>query len=330
MGETRQDARPLRVAFVGAGKVGCSLARFLAGARAGDVASAEEGQPAGGPGRGAATRSGVPVGSPAPDPAPCEVVGFFSRTPEHALEAAEFAGGVAFGSAADAACAADVLVVTTPDAQIAPAWERVADAARAGELSLAGKVVAHCSGALPASMLTGAHELGARACSVHPLYAMSSRFGCWQELAHAWFSLEGDEGACALMERLLAARGARCGRVRSEEKARYHAAAVMASNLVAGLYARAAAELKRAGWPTGQAEAALAPLFEGNARHVARDGVGRALTGPAARGDEATIARHLDVLEGSDREIYRLLTNAVRQVARRGRDQADPSERKDS
>lgn len=306
MGETRQDARPLRVAFVGAGKVGCSLARFLAGARAGDV------------------------GSPASDPAPCEVVGFFSRTPEHALEAAEFAGGVAFGSAADAACAADVLVVTTPDAQIAPAWERVADAARAGELSLAGKVVAHCSGALPASVLTGAHGLGARACSVHPLYAVSSRFGCWQELAHAWFSLEGDEGACALMERLLAARGARCGRVRSEEKARYHAAAVMASNLVAGLYARAAAELERAGWPTGQAEAALAPLFEGNARHVARDGVARALTGPAARGDEATIARHLDVLEGSDREIYRLLTDTVRQVARRGRDQADPSGRKDS
>ena len=289
---------PLRIAFVGAGKVGCSLARYLT-------------DKAGG------TGSHVPPGAAAGSDVEPSVTlaGFASSRRGAAEEAAAFAGGIVFAGPVQAARAADVLFITTPDGQIGAVWEELAEAARAGRVDLAGKIVAHCSGALPSSVLAGAAELGALPCSLHPLYAVSSRFECWRELARCWFALEGDQRACAALAGILAARGNRCARIAAAQKTRYHAAAVMASNLVVGLYARAAAELARCGLAYADAEAALAPLFIGNAEHIAHDGVAAALTGPAARGDTATIEAHLACLDGDDAEIYRALTRVLYDIA---------------
>ena len=267
----------VNIAFVGAGKVGCSLARHLAESEA------------------------------------VRLAGFFSRRIESAQEAAAFASGVAFGSLADAAAAADLVFVTTTDAAIAGA---------AGELvgcgvGLAGKIVAHCSGATGSEALAACREAGACVASCHPLYAVSSRFDSWQELGRAWFTLEGDDVACNVLEALLVSRGNHVTRIDAAEKPRYHAAAVMASNLVVALYDMAAEELARCGFERTDAEAALASLFLGNAEHVAADGVAASLTGPAARGDEATIERHLACLDGSNRAVYELLTQRCREIAAR-------------
>ena len=155
--------------------------------------------------------------------------------------------------------------------------------------------------------------------SCHPLYAVSSRFQSWQELGRAWFTLEGDDAAVTALETLLDSLGARHARIDAAQKARYHASAVMASNLVVGLYDMAADELSRCGLARADAEAALAALFLGNAEHIATDGVAASLTGPAARGDEATIGRHLACLDGDDRAVYELLTARCRLIAERGR-----------
>ena len=267
----------VNIAFVGAGKVGCSLARHLAESEA------------------------------------VRLAGFFSRRIESAREAAAFADGVAFGSLADAAAAADLVFVTTTDAAIASV---------AGELvgcgvGLAGKIVAHCSGATGSEALAACREAGAYVASCHPLYAVSSRFDSWQELGRAWFTLEGDDVACKMLNALLESRGNHVARIDAAEKPRYHAAAVMASNLVVALYDMAAEELARCGFERTDAEAALASLFLGNAEHVATDGVAVSLTGPAARGDEATIERHLACLGGSNRAVYELLTQRCREIAAR-------------
>ena len=78
------------------------------------------------------------------------------------------------------------------------------------------------------------------------------------------------------------------------EKVRYHAAAVLASNQVIALYQRAC-----------------------DAEHVAQDGVIASLTGPAERGDTATIQKHLDCLDGSTREVYALLNDTLLEIAAR-------------
>ena len=246
-----------------------------------------------------------------------DVVGFCSRDEAHAHEAVEFAGGTVFASPVEAARAANLLLVTTPDTSIAGVWDKLERAARAGELSLRDKLVVHCSGALASSVFAGARELGAHVCSAHPFYAVSSRFDCWRELGRASFTLEGDDWAVDLMAGLLRARGNKVSRIAAGAKTRYHAAAVMASNLVVGLYDMAAGELVRCGFDRAEAEAALAPLFLGNAEHIAKDGVEASLTGPAVRGDHTTIDAHLSCLEGRDRQAYQLLTEQLVDIVRR-------------
>ncbi len=275
-----------RVSFIGAGKVGCSMARYLAA----DPLSGES---------------------------DVELAGFFSASADSARAAAAFAGGRAFASAKEAAQAADLVFVTTPDARIADVARQLAAATDAGSLDPAGKVFAHCSGALASDALSPLRERGAATCSAHPLYAVSSRFDCWQELSQAWFTLEGDDKAVQLLQRLLAARGNHVARIPAEQKTRYHAAAVMASNLVVGLYDMAASELATCGFDPADAQTALAALFLGNARHIAEDGVEDSLTGPAARGDKSTVDAHLSCLSGDSREVYRLLTEVLYRIASR-------------
>ena len=74
----------VRVSFIGAGKVGCSLARYLAA-------------------------------DPARGQKDVELAGFFSASAESARAAADFAGGRAFASAEEAVRAADLVFVTTPE-----------------------------------------------------------------------------------------------------------------------------------------------------------------------------------------------------------------------
>ncbi len=268
-----------RIAFIGAGKVGCSLARYLG-------------------------QSGA-----------AELAGFFSRSPEHAQEAAAFAGGAAFESPLEAVLAADLVFITTPDAGIATTAVELAGSAGREGIGLAGKKFAHCSGALAADALTPLREAGAAVASCHPLYAVSSRFDCWQELARAWFTLEGDDAAVETLEGLLGCCGNHVARIPADQKTRYHAAAVMASNLVVGLYETAARELATCGFSPADAERALAPLFLGNAEHIAADGVAASLTGPAARGDVATVDAHLSCLCGDTKQVYELLTHVLYSIA---------------
>ncbi len=265
-----------KIAFIGAGKVGCSLARYL---REGGA-----------------------------DP-----VGFFSPTPQHAAQAAAFAGGVAFESSPNLIAAADVTFLTCTDTEL-PKIARQLGEDYAPD-TLRGKVIAHCSGALGSQVLAPLREAGAAVASCHPLYAVSSRFDCWQELSRAWFTLEGDDAAVEALEALLAKCGNHVARIPAGQKVRYHAAAVMASNLVVGLYETAARELETCGFSAQDAQDALAPLFLGNAQHIASDGVAASLTGPAARHDSATIDAHLSCLSGDSRQIYRLLTDVLYSIA---------------
>lgn len=273
------------ISFIGAGRVGMALGKLLA----------ERGGSAG-----------------------LAVVGYESRTAASAERAHAFVGGQVFPTAVEAAQAADIVFVTTQDGVISQVWEELAAAARAGRLSLEGKTICHCSGALPSDLFEGAQDLGADVATVHPLYAVSSG-EVWRELADAWFCVEGPGAAADFLAQAWKDMGLQVESIHTSDKVRYHAAAVMASNLVVGLYSRAAAELELCGFSPQAAERALVPLFLGNAHHLATDGVERALTGPAQRGDTKTIEAHLAVLDGDDRKIYQLLTKELLDIAKRRR-----------
>jgi predicted short-subunit dehydrogenase-like oxidoreductase (DUF2520 family) len=65
----------------------------------------------------------------------------------------------------------------------------------------------------------------------------------------------------------------------------------------------------------------LRPLIDGTLANVARIGPPAALTGPVARGDAETVARHLEAIGARDPEslaLYRALGIATVDVAEKG------------
>ena len=114
--------------------------------------------------------------------------------------------------------------------------------------------------------------------------------------------------------------GLHAQRMDGSKKRLYHAAAVVASNHVVALFAEAMDMLEACGFDETAARAALAPLFLGNARHVAEAGPEKALTGPVERGDAATVEKHLaafaEIGDEDDRALYRLLTKRLLRIAK--------------
>jgi predicted short-subunit dehydrogenase-like oxidoreductase (DUF2520 family) len=192
-----------------------------------------------------------------------------------ALEAALEAGGFAvrgpLGRDQDVRDAT-VVLLCVPDGEIAVAAAAVAP----------GPLVGHCSGATGLGALAP-HE----GFSLHPLMTVPAGAGP-EAFAGAGCAVDGTTArALATAEALAAALGMRATRVADEDRAAYHAAASIASNFVVALESAA----ERLAATAGVDRALLAPLVRAAVENWAARGASEALTGPIARGDEATVAR---------------------------------------
>ena len=215
-----------------------------------------------------------------------------------ALAGAGWAVRPALGRGDDLAPAAegvDLLVVATPDAAIAEVAARVAPSD--------GAVVAHLAGSLGLDVLAP-HP---RRAGIHPLVALpSSEVGARRLVDGAWFAVAGDP----LARRVVADLGGHAFEVADEHRPAYHAAAVIASNHLVALLGQAERVAAAAGVPL----AAYLDLVRATVDNVAELGPTAALTGPAARGDWATIDRHLAALDPAEHEAYRALVAAARRL----------------
>jgi predicted short-subunit dehydrogenase-like oxidoreductase (DUF2520 family) len=102
------------------------------------------------------------------------------------------------------------------------------------------------------------------------------------------------------------------------ERARYHAAAVFASNFPVVLAAVAERLLTVAGVDAGSARPAVRQLLSSAAANLARgDDAALTLTGPVARGVAVTVDRHLAAIAGDAEAdaLYRALARATLRVA---------------
>ncbi len=268
-----------RFAVVGAGKVGSALARLLS--RAGH-----------------------------------EFLGAADTRPDAARAACEFAGeGTPSADAPSLTRRAELVFITTPDGQIEPACDEIA---RQGGF-VEGTVVAHCSGALPSSVLRGARLAGARVGSLHPLQAFATAEQAVKLLPGSYCCIEGDEEAVEVLERVAEALGARPLSIATEAKPLYHAVAVLASNYLVGLEHAALKAAQAAGLDRAEALRALMPLIKGTVSNLEAVGIPDALTGPIARGDVETVRGHIAALEArlpALAPVYKLLGRETLEVAR--------------
>jgi len=98
---------------------------------------------------------------------------------------------------------------------------------------------------------------------------------------------------------------------------------VFASNYFVVVEAVAQRLLRHAGLSDAEAWQALLPLVEGTLENLSRQEPMAALTGPVARGDAATIRRHLEALTHDDAVLYRALGRAALELAqKRGMNEA--------
>jgi predicted short-subunit dehydrogenase-like oxidoreductase (DUF2520 family) len=194
----------------------------------------------------------------------------------------------------------DAIVLCVPDSEIVAAAEVVTAAA---------PLVGHTSGATP---LTALAHAGVPAFGMHPL----------QSFAHPGVRFEGAGAAVAgttpealafateLAERL----GMTPFEIDDEGRAAYHAAASVASNFLVTLEAVAEAIAAGAGLEPDDARRLMLPLVRQTVENVAELGPEAALTGPVARGDEATLEAQRAAVERVAPELLPLFDELVRRT----------------
>ena len=287
----------MRIGFIGAGKVGFTFGRYIA-EKSGLVKEKTDG-------------------------ALClEVGGYFSTSRQSAELAAQFTETCVYDSLEQLCEYSEVIFLTVPDGQIGEVWKSIKD------LDIRGRIICHASGAMTSDIFSGITEAGAFGYSIHPMYAISSKTKSYREMQKCFFTVEGDEEWGNKICRFIRLLGNDCVLLSTENKTKYHAAAVFASNLVNGLYGSAVSLLEDCGFEKKQAERALVPLFMGNASHIAEDGPVAGLTGPIERNDTTTVKKHLNVLDKNEKYIYTGVSRAVVTLAEQKYPDRDYSEMK--
>jgi predicted short-subunit dehydrogenase-like oxidoreductase (DUF2520 family) len=185
---------------------------------------------------------------------------------------------------------ADVWMLAVPDARIGESARDLADAVRAKSFA-APPVVFHCSGAQSAETLAPLAALGWQVASAHCILSFASVSAALQQFAGTPCALEGDALACAALRQAFSAIGARCFDVASQDKLLYHAAAVFATNFLPALQSTAEDLWQSTGMPAELIPHLRATLLRNAVANITTLGPQGALTGPAARGDTAAIAR---------------------------------------
>ena len=180
------------------------------------------------------------------------------------------------------------------------------------DMSLEGKFICHCSGALSAGdAFPGIDKCGAFGYSVHPLFAVSDKYNSYKELSHAYFVIEGDEKHREEIAGIFKNLGNEVRYIAAKDKVKYHCAAAVCSNHVVALIQESLDLMQECGFDEESALKAFAPIMLGNMQHIAERGTVNSLTGPVERADVKTVEKHLNCLDEKQQMLYRLLSEVL-------------------
>jgi predicted short-subunit dehydrogenase-like oxidoreductase (DUF2520 family) len=204
--------------------------------------------------------------------------------------------------------AVDIVILAVRDEAIAQAARFIVEHGAVDEHT----VLLHCAGALPPLQVLSEFSGKVRGLGLlHPLRSFVEGIADEKEpepvgrpkaLAGTVMALGGDESGLAAARLLCEALGGEPLPLSAEQQGAYHAAAVLAAGHVAALLDVAAHVLCSVGLHRPSAERALAALTRSVTHNIESVGLPTALTGPFARGDADTVARHLQALSAISAE----------------------------
>lgn len=254
-----------------------------------------------------------------------QISGFYDIDSDNAAFAAQFTQTDCFSDLEELVKLSDTLFITTPDGVIGSVW----DCIRNKNMSVQNKIVCHFSGALSSDVFTDSQSTGAGVCSIHPMLAFSDKLTSYRIPANTFFAIEGDETAVSALKSLFESLGNTVCRIDRSKKSLYHTAASVLSNELVALLDMGYSLLEQCGFSRDNAVGATKNLVSGNVKSVLENGCVNALTGPVERNDLQTVKKHVNSLEGEDRQIYILLAKRLVNLAKaknEDRDYRDLSE----
>ena len=210
-----------------------------------------------------------------------------------------------------------VLFVCVPDDAIRSVAEALGSVSHPWDQTL----VAHTSGARPASALSPLEERGAAIMSFHPVQTVTpdSPPGVFDGVV---VGIEGESDAVPYGRALARVLGAVPVCLSADDKVLYHAAAALASNGLVALTAAVYDVLAAARIDKDTGRRMIVPLLDQTLSNLRDAHPPDVLTGPVARGDTGTIHAHIQSMkdiEPSDLcALYTVLSEQMLRVADRG------------
>ena len=243
----------------------------------------------------------------------------------HALvdrtEIVEQHGPPIFTSRADAVQRSPAVLVAVRDGQLDVALDEL----RLQDGVQSGAVVLQVSGSAEPAARERITAAGVHYGTFHPLLPLIDPSLASFRLQGSVIGIEGDDAASDVAARLAQRLGATTIEIPREERAAYHAAAVIASNFPVTLAALAEGLLSRIGVDSVAAHRAVRALMAASVENLAAAPRALdALTGPIARGDVATVRAHTTALHGSRpyHDVYEVLSRATLALMRQRGDDA--------
>ncbi len=233
-----------------------------------------------------------------------EILAIQNQTLASAQEAVDFIEAGEALAPTDALPTSDIILVCVADDVIASVAAQLANTA-----IVSGAVVAHCSGALPAEILSPVKQAGGMIASVHPIRSIADPNISVTQFNPTYCAFEGDACAFSILKALFEAIGGRVFTINPSEKAQYHAGLCMAADYVVSLADMAMQALGNAGVERELAKAITTELMSGTVENIAQlNTPAQALTGPIVRGDIETVSSHIQKLSGDDLgHLYKVL-----------------------
>lgn len=241
-----------------------------------------------------------------------QIAGFYDVDCDNAAFAAQFTNTDCFSDLEKLVKLSDTLFITTPDNVIGSVWDCIIK----NNMSVQNKIVCHFSGALSSDVFTDSQSTGASVCSIHPLLAFSDKLTSYRIPANTFFAVEGEETAVSAMKSLFETLGNTVCVIDKSKKSLYHTAASVLSNELVALLDMGYSLLEQCGFSRDEAVKATQNLVLGNVNSVLENGCVNALTGPVERNDLQTVKKHVDSLQGEDRQIYILLAKRLVNLAK--------------
>jgi len=215
------------------------------------------------------------------------VVGVAARTRDAAERVEALLPGVPWVPAVDA-FAADLVLLAVPDDVLGPLVAELAPHVRPGQL------VVHTSGLHGTGVLAPAAAAGALPLALHPAMTFTGTSLDLARLPGAAVAVTVSPVLLPVADALVREWGSTPVVVAEADRPLYHAALAHGANHLVTLVAQALAALQPV-LGDDDAAAVLRPLLTAALDNALTAG-DAALTGPVARGDAGTVARHLQVL----------------------------------